>query len=228
MLIGYFTSSVVKTGYRFGRCPARLALALAVFSISANCAYAFEINLPAVGTNVRYDYFLAIPELPIATGVTADQAVDGQVIFADGKNLRIDLAPDSLLNIDLLFQAPGLQQLFDLQPISFNEQLSFLGQNGAIASIPKNSAAGYFPDTGDRIEFRWQTFVISQPDIYGFAWHITPDLVSGARLPDSLTLYAHLFSAEPIIVVSEPSSAAMFTVGAMPAILFMLCRNRRN
>ena len=175
-----------------------------------------ELALPAVGTNIRYDFHAQTPDFEIAHAAAPHQILDAQLTFTDHKYLRIAAGPESFFEVDLTLRAEGILELFETSPIQFDESMSLLREDGsALATREKNSAFGYNHDFGNYVFFRWDFHALGESIIHGLRWSISPDLIAGAELPPVVGLEIRMWSTEPIFVAPETSSTALIVAALL-------------
>lgn len=204
-----------------------IVFALALLVLGRTCqpsCQALELELPSVGTDVGYNFHIENPVFVIGERVLSDEAIQARVMFTDGKHLRTsaEIAP-FLFGVDIEFRAPGIAALFDPIFTSFDETLSLLGEGGAPLATAENSGVSYYAEDGDEYGFRWGFHVASNVRFYGFEWTITPDLIEGAKLPETLSLHSIVWGGGAILVIPEPTGARL------SLLLFSLifCEGRR-
>lgn len=195
----------------------RIVAALVLWSICAQRCSALQIVLPDIGTDINYDFLSQTPVFKIANGAPTQEIIQSEVTFIDNKHLRVVAETDlHFIHIDLILRAPQIVHLFEDIFISFDESLSLLREDGSIAATSKNFSAtsvdGCESFSCDAYYLGWDFHPISDLSIYGFRWSITPDLIQDAQLPATLTVDTYMWGAGSILVVPEPSSAAIVTV----------------
>jgi hypothetical protein len=182
--------------------------------------------LPDFGANINYDFLAEEPLFEIANQVPVQEAIQGEVTFAEDKHLRF--VPDSDLyffHVDLVLRAEGVVYLFEPIYIRFDETLSLLDADGSISlTAPKNtsvtSAAACESYSCDQYHLGWDFFPTKAFSIYGFRWSITPELIPGGELPEKLSVDTYLWGAGSILVVPEPNSAALTAILLAVANIF--------
>jgi len=197
-------------------------VALAGVLILSNLRYApaAEISLPAVGTNVNYDYFLGAPEFSVGTNVPSERLVHSQVTFAEGKHLHVDFQADvPTVQIDLEFTAPSLFNLFEPDVFSFDETIALLFDNGLYGPLLRNEGVGYYTNDPDVYSYSWSFTPIGDFSLYGLQWNISPDLKSGAALPEHVDIAIDFYANGHILVVPEPACFRSVLLPALMAIL---------
>jgi hypothetical protein len=189
-------------------------------------AQAYELTLPALGTDINYNFHTGVPEFQISESIKTPQVLVGELLFAKGKALRLVVeGDDSPLVVYMELQGEGILDLFEDVFLGFDESLALLDADGLIlAESPKNYSVGYNPDLGDSYQYGWDFNGIrdmSGLTIYGMQWNITPNLKPGKSLPDQLGLAWKVWTAGMIYVVPEPANIIMIGVAV---VMIGLCR----
>jgi hypothetical protein len=188
---------------------------LILWSMSAEKCSAFEMALPSIGTNINYDFSSQTPVFVIANAALTQEVLESEVTFTNNKHLNYSAEAElHLIHIDLTLRAPQINSLFEGTYISFDEKLSLVRADGSIAAMAENSAVSSVGDCGsycDVFTFGWD-FHLSDFSFHGFEWTITPDLLQGVDLPETITVETYMWAAGSITVVPEPASAVSATI----------------
>jgi hypothetical protein len=189
----------------------RIVLNLTFCSV-ATSLIANEIQLPEIGADVNYDYSTATPQFVVGTHLPSDQLVHSKITFAENKDLFFEFVPQTPggqpeIQMDLEFRGSGFRAVFDPIYISFDEQLSLLVEHGQQTPPATNTGIDYYDSDPDIYSFSWSLFPESDFALRGLQWAITPDLVAGAALPETVDIWVDFFAAGRIIVVPEPGGA---------------------
>lgn len=179
---------------------------------------AFELMLPDVGTDVNYDFFAETPQFAIAENALAQEVIQSQIMFGGGKHLRVSESASHLIHINLILQAPGIATLFEPIFNPFDETMSLFGKFGEIIATTTNSSRSF---NADEYQLGWSFNFTSDVSLRGFAWVITPSLLPGATLPDTITLAANMSAAGEVRVVPEPSCVRLALVCAACTATFL-------
>jgi hypothetical protein len=206
-----------------------LATLVLVFALGcADLVLGVEIQLPAIGTNVNYNYATSSPELDVFTNAAPANVWQNELTFADGRQLFVEFenvppTPHAML-VEVQLHGTGLNSLFEPLLIPFDEQLTLITDGGTTIEVPKNTGIGYYDDDPDYYSFSW---TVEPPEhnflISALRWNISPDLLSGATLPSTLDAQISLFANGAIRVVPEPGP-----VGGLVALSFLLRTRRRR
>ncbi len=209
----------------------KLAIVVGVASTliawNVHSAHAAEIGLPAIGTNVNFDYFLGTPKLNVGSNVPSERLIHSELTFAEGKHLHVAFQPGvPTVQIDLEFTAPNLVNLFEPDVFSFDETIALSNDNGVYGAPLRNDGVGYYTDNPDIYSFSWSFSPAADFSFYGLQWNISPDLKSGAVLPDYVDIAIDFFASGQVLVVPEPLSIYSALFAVCVAILTVRARRR--
>jgi hypothetical protein len=191
---------------------------------------AFDVALPDVGTEIQYEFRPPNNVFTIAADVPPSTVLEGKVAFGDGKFLGKVFSPtyasEDFVGLTLNLHGEELRLALNDELRAFDEQASLLRPDGSAIQTVQNSSYGYYINSDDTFTFSWDFHSLGTLDIGGFSWRITPDVLPGRSLPETMSADFYMWGSR-LVVVPEPATASTMA-GALVAAGLMLHGRRRK